>query len=77
VDQINFTSRVKIPTLMLSGRYDFFCPVETSQLPIFRLLGTPKDQKRHVIYPTGRNIPQNELIKESLDWLDRYLGPVQ
>ena len=77
VDQINFTPRVKIPTLMLNGRFDFFCPVETSQLPMFRLLGTPKDQKRHVIYPTGHNIPRNDLIKESLDWLDRYLGPVQ
>jgi formylglycine-generating enzyme required for sulfatase activity/cephalosporin-C deacetylase-like acetyl esterase len=77
VDQINFAPRVKIPTLMLNGRYDFFCPVETSQLPMFRLLGTPKEQKRHVIYETGHNIPQNELIKESLNWLDRYLGPVQ
>ena len=27
VDQINFAPRVKIPTLMLNGRYDSFFPV--------------------------------------------------
>ena len=75
VDQINFAPRVKIPTLMLSGRFDFFYPVETSQLPLFRLLGAPKEDKRHVTYDVGHNIPRNELIKETLDWLDRYLGP--
>jgi len=75
VDQLNFAPRVKIPTLMLSGRFDFFYPVETSQLPLFRLLGTPQENKRHVTYDVGHNIPRNELIKETLDWLDRYLGP--
>jgi hypothetical protein len=40
------------------------------------LLGSPKDQKKHLLYETGHNIPRNELIKESLDWLDLYLGPV-
>jgi hypothetical protein len=52
-------------------------PVETSQLPMFRLLGTPKEHKRRVLYKTGHNIPRTELIKESLDWLDRYLSPVR
>ena len=61
---------------MLNGRFDFFYPVETSQELMFRLLGTPKQYKRRVVYETGHNIPRNELIKETLDWLDRYLGPV-
>ena len=48
VDQINFVSRVTIPTLMLNGRYDFFLPMETSQIPAFNLLGTPeKDKRQH------------------------------
>ena len=76
VDELNFAPRVKVPVLMLNGRFDFFYPTETSQVPMFRLLGTPKDQKRRVVYETGHNIPRNELIKETLDWLDRYLGPV-
>jgi hypothetical protein len=63
--------------LMLNGRFDFFYPVENSQEPMFRLLGTPNQDKRRVIYETGHNIPRNEMIKESLDWLDRYLGPVK
>jgi cephalosporin-C deacetylase-like acetyl esterase/predicted Ser/Thr protein kinase len=77
VDELNFAPRVKVPVLMLNGRFDFFYPVETSQEPMFRLLGTPREHKRRVVYETGHNIPRNELIKETLDWLDRYLGPVK
>jgi len=77
VDQLNFVPRVKVPVLISNGRFDFFYPVETSQEPMFRLLGTPKEHKRRVLYETGHNIPHNELIKETLDWLDRYLGPVK
>ena len=77
VDQINFAPRVKVPVLMLNGRWDFIFPLETSQAPLYRLLGTPKDQKRHVVYDSGHNIPRVELIRETLDWLDRYLGPVK
>jgi dienelactone hydrolase len=77
VDQFNFAPRVKIPTLMLNGRYDFLYPIDDAQVPLFRLLGAPADQKRRVVYETGHNIPRNELIKEAVDWLDHYLGPVQ
>ena len=76
VDQINFAPRVKVPVLMLNGRFDYFNPTTTSQEPMFRLLGAPKAQKRHVLADTGHDFPRAELIKESLDWLDRYLGPV-
>jgi dienelactone hydrolase len=76
-DQINFVTRVRIPVLMLNGRYDHFFPVESSQLPLFRLLGTPAKDKKHVIYETGHAPPRKEFIRESLDWLDKYLGPVK
>ena len=75
-DVINFAPQVTIPVLMLNGKYDFFYPTEASQLPLFRLLGTPADRKRYVVYETGHTIPRAELIKETLDWLDKYLGPV-
>jgi dienelactone hydrolase/predicted Ser/Thr protein kinase len=75
VEIINFLPHVKQPTLMLNGRYDFYFPVVSNQEPFFRLLGSPKDQKKHLIYETGHNIPRNELIKETLNWLDQYLGP--
>ena len=76
VDTINFVSHVKQPVLMLNGRYDFFFPVESTQDPFYKLLGSKKDQKKHLLFDTGHNIPRNELIKQTLDWLDQYLGPV-
>jgi hypothetical protein len=76
VDQINFVSRVTLPTLMLNGRHDFFLPLDTAQLPAFQLLGTPDKDKRQVLYETGHDIPRREMIREVLDWLDRYLGRV-
>ena len=75
VDKINFLPRVTQPTLLFNGHYDFFFPVDSTQLPFFNLLGTK--QKKRIMYETGHNVPRNELIKESLDWYDQWLGPVQ
>ena len=77
ITDINYLPRVKIPTLMLNGKYDMIFPYETSAKPMFDLLGTPKGQKVLKVYDTDHNIPRNELIKETLAWLDRYLGPVE
>jgi eukaryotic-like serine/threonine-protein kinase len=77
VDQINFAPRVQVPVLMLNGRYDYIYPLQTSQMPMYRLLGASAANKRHMLFEGGHNIPRNELIKETLDWLDRYLGPVK
>ena len=76
-DQINFAPRVKAPVLMLSGRFDYVFPTVTSQEPMFRLLGTPKEDKRRVLYDTSHDIPDSEVVKETLNWLDKYLGPVK
>ena len=76
VDQVNFAPHVKCPVLMLNGRFDFIWPPTISQEPMFRLLGTPTEDKRRVVYDTGHDIPRTGMIKESLNWLDRYLGPV-
>ena len=77
VHQINYIRHTKIPTLMLNGRYDTIVPYETSTKPMFDLLGTPKDQKELKLYETDHIPPRNEFIKETLAWLDRYLGPVK
>jgi len=76
VDPFHFVSRVRIPVLMLNGRYDSIFPYQTAQLPMFKLLGTPEEHKRQILYDTGHNIPRNQLIKETLAWLDKYLGSV-
>ena len=75
-DPINFAPRVTIPILLLNGRYDHLYPLETSQKPTVRFLGTPAEHKRHVIYDSEHSLPRNEMIKETLNWLDRYLGPL-
>ncbi len=77
VDPFNFVSRVKIPVIMLNGRYDHYFPVETAQKPMFMLLGTPNKDKKWIVYDGGHFVPRDQLIKETLAWLDRYLGPVK
>ncbi len=76
-NQINYVTRVKTPTLMINGRYDTLLPYETSQKPMFDLLGTPDEHKELKLYETDHIPPRNEFIKETLAWLDRYLDPVK
>jgi formylglycine-generating enzyme required for sulfatase activity/pimeloyl-ACP methyl ester carboxylesterase len=76
-DQINYLPRVTQPVLMLNGKYDMFFPVESSQKPMFRLLGTPLDQKKMLVYESGHLVPATEFIKETLAWFDTYLGPTR
>jgi cephalosporin-C deacetylase-like acetyl esterase len=76
VDQINFVTRVKKPILMLNGLRDSVEPFETAQKPLYELLGTADQDKRHVTFPkSGHNLPRTERIREMLAWLDHYLGP--
>jgi serine/threonine protein kinase len=77
VDGINYVGRVKIPTLILNGKYDTDFPVETSSKPMFDLLGTRAPDKQLKLYETDHLPPRNEYVKETLAWLDRYLGPVK
>ena len=75
VDQISYIHRVQQPTLWLVGEYDQIFPLERSSRPAFELLGTPQDQKKLVVYSSGHTLPPNEVIRESLDWLDQHFGP--
>jgi serine/threonine protein kinase/dienelactone hydrolase len=74
VDPFNFAPRVTVPTLMLNGRYDFTFPIDVAQLPMLRLLGTPPEHKRHRLFDIGHSVLPIEFARESLPWLDRYLG---
>jgi hypothetical protein len=77
ISQTNYVPRIRIPTLMLNGKYDTIHPYETSIKPMFDLLGTPRDQKELKLYDTDHIPPRNEFIKETLAWFDRYLGPTK
>lgn len=77
VNPVNYATHVKIPTLMLNGRYDTLNSPQISQKPMFDLLGTPAADKQWKLYETDHIPPRNEFIKETLAWFDRYLGPVK
>jgi pimeloyl-ACP methyl ester carboxylesterase len=73
----NFSPRVTIPVLVVNGKDDFGVPVDAQQR-FFELLGTPPERKRHAVLEGG-HVPQDRraLIREVLDWYDKYLGVVQ
>jgi eukaryotic-like serine/threonine-protein kinase len=76
-DPINFAPNIRIPVLMINGRYDFLVPLETCQQPFFRLLGSQPADKRQVLLDSGHGLPFTPWFKETLDWLDHYLGRVK
>ena len=77
-DPLNFAPRVRLPTLMLTGRDDFIRPVDTHQVPLFNLLGVPDEQKQLARFDGGHTpSDMNPVIREALAWLDRWLGPVE
>jgi dienelactone hydrolase len=76
-DPFNYAPHVRIPILMLNGRYDLMIPLDTCQDPLFRALGTPAQDKEHVLFDSGHTPPLIPWMKETLDWLDHYLGPVK
>lgn len=74
VDPVNSLPRVRVPTLMFSGEFDLMVPRENATR-YFALIGTPDSRKRHVWAIGGHFVPRALVIRETLDWLDRYLGP--
>ncbi|TVP54291.1 MAG: hypothetical protein EA351_13500, partial [Gemmatimonadales bacterium] len=73
----NFAPRVRVPTLLISGRQDFMIPYEASQRPLFEFLGTPEEHKALKVFEAGHVPDSRDIIRESNAWLDRYLGPVR
>jgi pimeloyl-ACP methyl ester carboxylesterase len=76
LDTANYAPRIRIPTLLLNGRYDFEIPFTSAQQPLYDLLGVAPEHKRHVVFETGHALPLDAVSGEVLQWLDRYLGPV-
>ena len=74
-DPFNYVTRVKIPTLMLNGKYDIVFQYQATVKPMYALLGTP--HKDLILCESDHHIPKNVLIKETLNWLDRYLGRIK
>ncbi len=73
IDPYNFMSRVKIPVLMINGRYDAVFPVEEGQLPYFEHLGTPEPHKKRLHFDGGHGIPSQEAVEAMDEWLKAEL----
>jgi dienelactone hydrolase len=76
--QADFAPRLKKPVLMVNGQHDFTFSVEKSQNPLFAMLGSPPEDKQHIILDTPHDVTEQrpQLVKAVLDWLDKYLGRV-
>jgi dienelactone hydrolase len=74
-----YAQRVKSPILMVNGREDVLLPLRTSQLPMYELLGTADEHKRHKLYPGGHGMYglfYEQIRGDVLGWLDNYLGSI-
>jgi dienelactone hydrolase len=77
-DQADFAPRLKIPVLMVNGKYDYTFSVDNAQNPLFKMLATPDADKRHVVLDTPHDVTEDRVHLRAavLDWLDKYLGRV-
>jgi serine/threonine protein kinase/dienelactone hydrolase len=57
VDPFHFLPRVTIPVLMVDGEHDAIFPLESSQRPMYELLGSAAGEKRHVVVPDEAHCP--------------------
>jgi pimeloyl-ACP methyl ester carboxylesterase len=70
---IYFAPHIKIPKLLVQGRYDEDTPLQTATEPLFKLMVQPK---RLTLYDGG-HVPSVEVtINATKDWLDESLGRV-
>lgn len=75
INVVNYLPRVKVPVLQFNGIYDTDFRFETSAKPFFELIGTADVEKKHVVEATGHFVPKLIVTGETLNWLDKYLGP--
>jgi dienelactone hydrolase len=77
-DQADFAPRLKIPILMINGRYDYVFSVEKAQDPLFAAIGTSPVDKSHILLDTPHDVTEQhpQLVHDVLEWLDKYLGRV-
>jgi hypothetical protein len=72
IDSRRFAPHVKMPVLMINGSYDTVFSVKSSQLPMFRHLGSA--DKQHKFLPSGHVIPADQGVMIADEWLKSRLG---
>jgi len=76
-DPLNFVGHITIPVLMVKAGWT---PTSTSRRLSGRRLNCSArrpNTSATSIYEAGHFVPRDQLVKETLDWFDRYLGPVK
>jgi dienelactone hydrolase len=74
IDPSHAVTRINIPVLMLNGKYDSFMLPENAQR-FYDMLPEREPRKKRVIADSGHYVPRDVLVRETLDWLDKHLGP--
>lgn len=77
MNPLHFGPRSTLPVLMINGEHDLGMPLETLIKPMFNIQGAPVKDKVLKLFKSGHVPPINENIIETLEWYDRYLGPVK
>ena len=70
---INFASHIRVPKLIIQGRFDEDTPLKTATEPFFKLLVEPK---RLFLYDGGHVPTVDILVSAVQPWLDEQLGRV-
>jgi dienelactone hydrolase len=78
INPATFAPHVRVPVLMINGRDDVLFIYETAQVPLFDLLGSPANKKKHKTYPGSHSVfgSYDELVRDTHDWLDEQFGPI-
>jgi dienelactone hydrolase len=74
-DQADFAPRIKIPVLLISGKYDW---IFLGKDALVKMLGTPPADKKVVFFDTAHDVSEQrpDLVREVVAWLDKYFGRV-
>jgi pimeloyl-ACP methyl ester carboxylesterase len=77
LDNAAYLPRVRIPVLMINGRYS--SPYDPpTQNAAFLLLGTPAKEKQLILLDAGHaRLPQEPVARALDGWFDRHLGPTR
>ena len=70
-DGINHLPRIKTPFLMLNGEQDYLVPKSAANF-FYQFTGTPTEDKKIIFYDSGHwPLPRNQMIKETLSFIDK------
>ncbi|MBS1813187.1 MAG: protein kinase [Acidobacteria bacterium] len=69
----NFASHIRIPKLLLNGRYDEVHPLKIWVEPLYQSLSEPKQLH---LYDAGHSPPLEIIVPPINQWLDEVLGEV-